>query len=254
MNLTITIDDLPFARNIDSTSSTKLSVVNHIINVLEHYNIESLGFAVGEWCNDTADLKLLDLFYDAGHLIGNHSFSHQSIENMTLSEFESDLIKAEKILARWTRSNLYFRFPYLRMGNSPRFKYQAMQILSKREYRHTPVTIDLEDWKFDLRYCFACNQDNQYAANAIINSYVEYVITTSQYYYELAIELLGYSPPHLLLLHMNKLNGDCLSIILTMLKKVGWRFIPPDVALNDSIYLQQSSYLGDKGVSWLHHI
>lgn len=58
----------------------------------------------------------------------------------------------------------------------------------------------------------------------------------AQYYDELAIEVLGRSPNHTLLVHHNLLNALFLGDLIQMFKDKGWKVINADEAFQDPTF------------------
>ena len=65
--------------------------------------------------------------------------------------------------------------------------------------------------------------------------------------------LLGREVRQVLLLHANALNADYFDRLARMMKARGYEFITLERALQDEAYAQPDTYVGNWGISWLHH-
>jgi peptidoglycan-N-acetylglucosamine deacetylase len=250
----VTLDDLPFARYFEVSLIDQRRIMTKFLSVLERHGICSLGFAVGSWVASPQEEALLDAFVARGHLVGNHSYMHSSFGEMTIEQFEADLLRAHETISRWVQGRYFYRFPYLRLGPSADRKVQAYRVLQKHCYNYVPVTIDLEDWRMDAEYNAALAVGDERRATAIGRQYIDYLMERAKFFEDLARRKLGRSPQHLLLLHLNRLNADTLEEFFDRSRSEGWHFIHPEEALADPMYVLPSRYDGEIGVSWLYHI
>lgn len=70
---------------------------------------------------------------DAGYDLGNHTYSHPSLNKIPLWRFEDNLIKGEVITRALVeergRKLVWFRFPFLDCGKTPEVRQQFMDFL-----------------------------------------------------------------------------------------------------------------------------
>ena len=66
------------------------------------------------------------------------------------------------------------------------------------------------------------------------------------------MEVLGYEPPQVLLLHANELNADYFDELAHMIQQRGYAFVSLEDALQDPAYRHEDAYTGPRGLSWLH--
>jgi peptidoglycan/xylan/chitin deacetylase (PgdA/CDA1 family) len=83
-------------------------IMTNFLSVLERHGICSLGFAVGSWVASQEKERFLDAFVARGHLIGNHGYMHSSFNEMTLEQFEVDLLRAHKKISGWLHDRRFF--------------------------------------------------------------------------------------------------------------------------------------------------
>ena len=57
------------------------SDIDEILSILKKYNVRATFFLLGSWADDYIDE--VQKIYDAGHEIGNHSYSHNDMPSMS---------------------------------------------------------------------------------------------------------------------------------------------------------------------------
>ncbi len=86
------------------------SDIDLILATLEEYNVKATFFLLGSWANDY--IEEVQKIYDAGHEIGNHSYSHNDMPSMTYENIILDIQKCNEIVRNITgHSPTLFRAP-----------------------------------------------------------------------------------------------------------------------------------------------
>ena len=66
------------------------------------------------------------MWLDAGLELGNHGYAHKDYNNISVAEYQEDILKGEKITkelqAKKGVKMQFFRNPFLHTGNSPEKK------------------------------------------------------------------------------------------------------------------------------------
>ena len=103
--------------------------------------------------DDETGRRLVRTWSDAGHLIGNHSYSHLSYNDSDVSfdQFSGDLLRGEAVISGLPGFQKLFRFPFLKEGDTAAKRDQMRAFLAKHGYRNGQVTIDASDWYYDQR-------------------------------------------------------------------------------------------------------
>lgn len=207
-----------------------------ILSTLKKYHLKIVLFAQGAQVNNPQGRALLERWNKAGHIIGNHTFSHFSINDVSEEKFQNDTLKNEKLLQPYSNFKKIFRFPYLKEGNTLVKRDEFRNFLRENGYETGAVTIDASDWYISKRLEKRLAQN----PNADITPYKEYYLqhiwNRAQYYDSLAKEVLGKSPSHTLLVHHNLLNALFLGDLIQMFKDKGWNVINADEAFQDPIF------------------
>jgi peptidoglycan/xylan/chitin deacetylase (PgdA/CDA1 family) len=215
-------------------------------------------FVDGEKPEDAeARIAVLKTWIDAGHELGNHTYSHQSLNRTPLEEFQADVIRGEPVtrglLEKQGRKLRYFRHPFLQVGLDLEKRKAFESFLKDRAYTIAPVTIDNDEYVYAAIYANAVRRGDQEAAAKIGADYRQYVDAVIAFVEDVSRRLVGREIPQVLLLHANALNADHFGALARSMKDRGYRFVPLDEALRDEAFALPDTYVGNWGISWLHH-
>jgi beta-lactamase regulating signal transducer with metallopeptidase domain/peptidoglycan/xylan/chitin deacetylase (PgdA/CDA1 family) len=204
---------------------------------------------------DDERVQLLREWLDAGHELGNETFSHRSLYNATVAEFEAEVEQGEKIMSKLLAergSHLrYFSYPYLNTGANASDKAAVEKYLSGRGYRVHPVTIDNMDWLFSKAYIEALRREDDATAARIRAEYVPYMEHMFEFFETYSREVVGREIPQVLMLSAGALNADAFDDIAAMLKRRGYTFVTMEQATKDDAYSLPDTYTGLHGDSWI---
>lgn len=249
----ITIDDLPYVMPSKTSPEDGLKYVERIASALQDHGIIATGFAVGQQINAISE-PALHAFKDAGHTIGNHSWSHPDYGTLTAEEFLTETRATHDRLEAWIDGPRFYRFPYLREGETEDAKAAAETILKDLGYQNVPVTIDNDEWQFNAAYLEAWARDDANAAEKIADAYVLHMQERTGYFQNLAQRELGMEVDHILLIHLNRLNADHLGTLLDWYAQQGWAFITVEQALMHPVYALPDIYAGPRGLSQIERV
>ncbi len=256
----ITIDDLPVISRFN-TMKAKRTITEKILASLTDYAVPAIGFVnesklYTDEKVDTEKVALLQQWLAAGMELGNHAFAHKDYNLISFDEFAEDIEKGEtttqQLLAAQGKKLLYFRHPFLHVGNSPEKKAQLEKHLAAYNYTVAPVSIDNQDWVFARAYDNALLANDSALAREIGATYVTYMEDVIAYYEQQSNALFDREIKQTLLLHANTINSDYLDDLLEMMQKRGYAFISLGEALQDEAYCSADHYTGNGGISWLH--
>ena len=251
--IAITLDDLPYVMPSRTTPEDGLRYVLSINQALQKYGIVATGFVIGRQLTDETS-PALQAFIEAGHTVGNHSWSHPDYGTLTIDEFWEETLRTDQALSEWTDKARYYRFPFLREGETEDTKEAATQILADLGYQNVPVTIDNDEWQFNSDYLDAIEGGDTDAAGQIAYQYVAHMQERTAHFQDLAQEALGRDVKHILLLHMNRINADHLSTLLEWYVSEGWTFLTVENAMTDSVFSAPDLYAGARGLSQIERV
>lgn len=250
----VTFDDLPVVRVHDRIE--RLMITDEILFTLEESGVTAAGFVVGD--NIEGDLDILKTWRAAGHVLGNHTFSHPDINEVPQRLYQQDIEKGhqaiEDILAETGQKRRYFRYPYLHYGNTLAVKEAVREYLDDQGYEIGHISIDTDDFAYNLQFEKIYEAADSIEFVRLGEEYIDHVMERLEAAEDLAREITGRSVKHILLLHANRLNGTFLPDLLAEISARGYRFITLDEALADPLYAIPESYIGPKGLSYLERL
>ena len=192
-----------------------------------------------------------------GHELGNHTYSHRDLNTQPLDWFEQDVVRGEtvtrRLLAEEKQTPRYFRHPFLHVGLELEKRRAFEAFLAGRGYTVAPVTIDNDEYIYAAAYADALRRGDAAVAKRLGDDYLRYMDSVFAFIEDVSRRLLGRELPQVLLLHANDLNADRFPALAAMMKARGYRFVRLDDALRDEAYRRPDTYVGQWGLSWLHH-
>ena len=177
----------------------------------------------------------IESYAKAGHLIANHSHSHQWLMRTDTQEYIADIDIAEQNLAGVENRRPWFRFPFLDEGTPLEKRDAVRSALKQRGIINGYVTIDNYDWYIDSRWKKAVRSGRSVDMDALEKAYVDMLMGAVHFYDEMAVETFGRSPVHTLLLHENDVAALFIDDLIAALRADGWEIVSPDAAYADPI-------------------
>jgi peptidoglycan/xylan/chitin deacetylase (PgdA/CDA1 family) len=259
--IAITIDDLPAAGGNSKSAADITEMTVKLLTTLRDQKIPVVGFVnegqlykLGEVDERISALKM---WLDYGFELGNHTYSHTSLNRVTLKDWEEEVVRGETVtrllLTQHKMALRYFRHPYLDAGRDLQTRREAEAFLVGRGYRIAPVTLDAWGWMYAGVYEDARRRNDSVLQKQLVDAYLSYTASVFDYFEKLSKDLIGYEPKQILLLHGNWLEADHIGELLDLLRKRGYRFVTLQDALSDSAYSMQDEYVGEEGTGWIEH-
>lgn len=257
----VTIDDLP-AGTADRMPAAEITTMTaKLLGTLRDQKIPVVGFVNEKKLYKLGEvderIKALQMWLDYGFELGNHTFSHPSLNQVGLKVWEDDVIQGETVtrmlLAQRKMKLRYFRHPYLDTGRDLQTRREAEAFLIQRGYRIAPITLDGWDWMFAGLYEDARKRNDTAFQQQIVKEYLAHHDAICAYAEQLSARIVGYEPKQILLLHASNLEADHIGELLDILRKRGYRFIALEDALSDSAYSLPDTYVGEEGTGWIEH-
>jgi len=259
--IAVTMDDLPLQR-IDHFENNKLQkIFGKLVKNIKSQHIPAIGFVNenklqinGEY--DVRRIVLLKKWLNAGLDLGNHTFSHPSLHEISVEKYEEEILKGEKVTQELLNQNKkqmkYFRHPYLQTGRSLEVKDAIEKFLSDHNYTVAPVTIDNAEWIFGSAYDKAIDSNKTDVMKQIGIEYINYMKRKIEYWENQSVALFGRNINHVLLIHANTLNAEYFPELCKMIRSIDYKFVSLDEALKDEAYKSKDTFTGGGGISWIH--
>ena len=218
-----------------------------LLRKLKDANIEAMFFVTGNDKIGTKGKKLLESWNNDGHKIANHTFSHLNYNksNTTIADFKSELIKNDKVISKYSNYVKFFRFPYLKEGNTQEKVDSARTFLDEQNYRNGYVTIDASDWYIDSRLVKRLRENPLADISDFREFYLNHIWERAQFYEKLSLEVNGRHISHSLLLHHNLTAALFMDDLIKMFKDKGWEIVSATEAYEDPVYKTKTNFAGE---------
>jgi peptidoglycan/xylan/chitin deacetylase (PgdA/CDA1 family) len=257
----ITIDDLPAGAANSMTGTAITEMTTKLLTTLRDQKIPVVGFVNEKKLYKPGEvdqrINALRMWLDYGFELGNHTFSHASLNKVGLPAWEDEIVQGESItrllLDEHKMKLRYFRHPYLDTGRDLETRRHAEAFLVGRGYHIAPVTLDAWDWMYAGVYDDAKKRSDTALQDQLAKSYLSYSDEVFAYDEKLSKQVVGYEPKQILLLHANQLEADHIGELLDVMRKRGYRFVTLEEALGDQAYGLPDTYVGEEGTGWLDH-
>lgn len=217
----------------------KLETWNQLLlDNLKKHNLRAILFSSGKNKTTGKGKYVLSSWNNSGHLIANHTFSHLNFNSntITIERFKLELIQNDTIINKYSNYYPYFRFPYLKEGNSRDKVNGFRQFLKEKGYKNGHVTIDASDWYIDSRLVKRLKENPNADISGFRNYYKEHLFNRASFYDSLAFQLTNRRINHVILLHHNLAAALFLDDLIQYFKDKGWEVVDADKAYEDKIY------------------
>jgi len=235
--IALTFDDVPRQAGAFFTPDER---TRELIAALRRGGVAQAGFFV-----TTGNLQRpdgaggearIDAYVTAGHVIANHSATHPWLHRTATEDYILDIDRAEAWLRGRAGYRPWFRFPYLDEGRRDLAKRDAVRAaLRERGLRNAYVTIDNYDWHLDALASTARREERRMDMEALKQLYVETLVGAADFTDRIAVETIGRSPAHILLLHETDLAAMFVDDLAAALRADGWEIVTIDEAYRDPI-------------------
>ncbi|MEP2670463.1 MAG: polysaccharide deacetylase family protein [Cyclobacteriaceae bacterium] len=209
-----------------------------LLDQLKKHNLKAILFSSGYNKETKKGQYVLSSWNDAGHLIANHTYSHPNFNSKTVSlkNFEFELLRNDTIINNYSNYVRYFRFPYLKEGNTEEKVNGFRQFLKRNEYKNGNVTIDASDWYIDSRLVKRLKENPEADISGYRDYYKNHLFNRATFYDSLAFQLTNRRINHVILLHHNLAAALFLDDLIKHFEANGWEVMNADDAYLDPIY------------------
>ncbi len=254
----LTFDDLP-TMSLTPDAPYASVTTKALLDGLRRHHLPATGFAIGERLEGDggrAHTVLVNHWLAAGMEVGNHTYSHESLNKIPVEQYIADVARADAILkpllvAR-RRPLRWFRHPYLETGLTIEARRTFETWLTGHGYRVAPVTMENSDYVFALPYDDAVLRHDRPEAERIRRAYLGHTARAVAWYRRAAFQLLGRRPDFVFLLHATRLNADSLDQLAAILRRNDLHGVTLDRAMRDPAYRIADDYAGPDGDEWLN--
>lgn len=227
-----TFDDAP--RNASGYFDGPTRAKN-LLQQLEEHKIGKVAFFANTSDLSGEKLQRLQTYGDAGHIIANHSHTHPNFNQTSLQDYIDNVAEADKILGTFPTFKKWFRFPYLREGDTAAKRDGMRQYLQQNGYTNAYITLNNYDWHIEVLFQEAVAKGIAVDLDRLRRFYVDTLIAGIEYYDQMAVQHMGRSPKHVLLLHEMDITALFVGDLADALRNRGWAIISPEEAYTDDL-------------------
>lgn len=231
--MAITMDDFNQSFDIRLSLEERHKAILDAFNAVDH---KAAGFVTGSAVNSPWGKTVLRDWKKRGHLIANHTWSHEHANQTEVEAYLLDISETAHFLADAGYGRDYFRFPFLDDGRDRKQQVSLFAGLENLKLKNAPVTIDTVDWFANSRLETALRKNPKAELSAYREYYVTKCVKLADHWHQVATALGFKSLPHLTLIHHNIINGLFLKDVLLALQKEGWAFVNAKEALAYSAF------------------
>lgn len=237
--IALTFDDLPAAGGLP-TGGTRVAILTRLAEELKAAHMRGVyGFVNAVDIDDDPDTQgALRAWVTAGMNIGNHTWSHPSINDVTAEAFEHEIAIDEPALRQYAagRDWHWFRYPYLQEGDTLAKREDVRDWLHQHGYRIAEATLTFQDddWSDPYNRCVA--KGDAAGIAWLKQSYMENAVEFIRLGREEEQIALGHEIPNVLLLHATEFTTVMLPDLLRLLHEEGFRYEPLGKVERDPAY------------------
>lgn len=232
----ITIDDFSMGDGPLMSGAQKHEA---ILKALDGAGVLAAGFMTGKYIDSDVARPRVAAWADAGHLIGNHTYRHAYYGGPNPGDLGADIDDVARLIEGYATYRPLFRFPYLAEGQTVATRDAMREVLRARGLSNAYVTLDASDWYVNDRLIKRLAREPDADVAPYRDYYVGHILARAAFYDRLARDVLGYSPPHNLLIHHNLATALSLDAMFEAFAAAGWTAINADTAFAHPIYQSQ---------------
>jgi peptidoglycan/xylan/chitin deacetylase (PgdA/CDA1 family) len=213
-----------------------------MLDALAAHKVSAALFVTCDYgASKPAGYALAKAWGDAGHALGNHTMTHLDLASakVTLAQYQQELLDCDRITATLPGYRKWFRFTYLREGNTPEKRDGMRAFLKQQGYRNAYVSLDTSDWRLAEKLTDVLRANPKADIAPIKQAYLAHVKQRAIAYRDLSRKLEGRDIPQVMLQHHNLLNALWLKDVIQQFIDMGWTIVTPAQAFADPVYQLQ---------------
>ena len=237
--IAITVDDLPVHGSYPPGAAPQ-QVADQMLAAFRAAGVSGVyGLVNAVKVQDQSETeRVLQDWRAAGMMLGNHGWSHRSLSDMSLAEFEHELVKDEPVLAKNAGATdwHWFRYPFLDEGKDPVQRAAARQILAKHGYRVAAVSMSFGDWQWTAPYARCMARHDSAAVAELERMYLAAARESIAASRDASRKLFGRDIPYVLLMHVSAMSAHMMPQLIDLYRSAGFRFVSLPQAESDPAY------------------
>jgi peptidoglycan-N-acetylglucosamine deacetylase len=239
LKMAVTFDDLPVSGPLPSGQS-RVGIAEQIIRALKAEHVPpTYGFVNAVHVQyDPGTVDVLGTWRASGNLLGNHTWSHVSLDKVSLQDFEGDLLRDQPVLDLLMAGQdwRWLRYPYLAEGDTMQKRMGIRVFLAQHGYKIASVTMNFDDYDWNGPYARCIAKHDAQSVNRLEASYLHAADENIGYYRAMSKRLYQRDIRYVLLLHVGAFDAHMLPQLLRLYRDRGFSFVPLEQAEHDPFY------------------
>lgn len=246
--IALSFDDAPIGTSLHFESAAR---TDSLIASLRALNVPPVLILSNPCRGDDAAAVVAQLkkYTDAGDIVGNHTCSHPLMSAVGYEAYLNDAKKADEILTPLFTGQKFFRFPYLKEGDDETSRNGMRAWLKENHYKNAMVSVVDDDYLFSAKMNDAKAKGQNIDYDKVQKLFIDHIMGAVNFYDDLAIKNIGYSPKHVLLLHEMDATVMFIRPLVEELRRQGWTIISAEDAYKDKVYTDElKNTYSDNGI------
>jgi peptidoglycan/xylan/chitin deacetylase (PgdA/CDA1 family) len=236
-SLAFTFDDGPSLADTPLLSPQQRNQA--LLDTLARNHVQAALFVTAaNGANRPEGYALAKAWGQAGHAVGNHTMTHPDLHGakLSLEQYQQEILDCDSIIRTLPGYQKWFRYTFLREGNTPEKRDGMRAFLQQQGYRNAYVSLDTSDWRFDDKLRTVLKKNPQADLAPIKRLYLAHVRQRALAYRALSQQLQGRDIAQVMLLHHNLVNALWLGDVIAQFREMGWSITTPAAAFADPVY------------------
>lgn len=231
IKVALSFDDAPKSDGAFYSGKERTDI---LLNIFDKHSIQTVFYVVSVNFEDNSKLERIHRYDSANHIIANHTHTHPNLGNISAKQYINEIKRCDNNIKIFKNYKKWFRYTYLNQSNDIPKRDSVWDYLDKENYLIGYCTIDNYDWHIDQLAKIAYTE-NPINFENLKSMYLNHILESVFFYDNIAVNSLGYSPNHVLLLHANDINALFLDDMIELFKKNNIEIISPEEAYSDKI-------------------
>lgn len=240
VEVAVTVDDLP-ALGPAAPGIDRAAIAERLLAAFRRHRLPPVyGFVNGKQVDVNPALEpILRRWHESGNPLGNHTYSHLSLNRTSVPDYLADLERGEELLKKLEPDDSLFRvfrYPFLHEGDTLEKREAVRRYLAEHRYAIAQVSIDAHDWAYNDPFARCTARADTASLASLRRTFVDGHVEELRLVRALAQRLVHREVRHVLLLHIGAADADAIDDLLTAYEREGVRWIDLRTALADPLY------------------
>ena len=236
--IAFTWDDLP-AHAALPPGVTRVQVAADLLKASAEAKAPAFGFINGvQTEREPGSDAALTLWREAGQPLGNHTWSHRNIADLTAEQFIAETARNEPMLQALMAGQdwRWLRYPFLSEGDTPEKRLAVRAWLAANHYKIASVTMTFGDWAFSDPYARCVAKGDQAAIARMETIYLDGAAAVADRSRAMAKTLYGKDIPYVLLMHGGAFEARMATRLFRLYQDKGFGFTTLEKAERHPFY------------------